>query len=100
MAQRKIIWSQRAEEELYTILDFYNQRNKSTTYSIKLLSSVEKLIGLLPQNKHLGRLSENEFTRIIVKKEFLIFYEVYGDAIVIVSFWDSRQDQSKRLDKK
>jgi plasmid stabilization system protein ParE len=68
MAQRKIIWSHRAEEELYTILDFYNQRNKSTAYSIKLLSSIEKIIGLLPKNKYLGRLSENELTRVVVKK--------------------------------
>ena|SRR6187551_2674128 len=99
MAQKQIIWSQRAEEELYSVLDFYNQRNKSATYSRKLLSSVEKLISLLPKNKHLGRLSENEFTRVVVKKEFLIFYEVYGDAIVIVSFWDNRQDSAKRVDK-
>jgi plasmid stabilization system protein ParE len=98
MDQKQIIWSHRAEEELYSILEFYITRNKSATYSKKLLSSVEKLIDLLPKNKYLGRLSENGFTRVIVKKEFLIFYEVYKDAIVIVSFWDNRQDTTKRID--
>lgn len=99
MAQRKIIWSQRSEEELLGVLEFYNARNGSTTYSKKLLSSVDKLVDLLPNNKHLGRLSENGSTRVVVKKEFLIFYEIFKDAIVIVSFWDNRQDIAKRVDK-
>ena len=99
MAQRKIIWSQRSEEELRGVLEFYNTRNGSTTYSKKLLLSVDKLVGLLPNNKHLGRLSENGGTRVVVKKEFLIFYEIFKDAIVIVSFWDNRQDIAKRVDR-
>ncbi len=71
MAQRQIIWSQRAEEELYHVLEFYNGRNGSTTYSKKLLSSVDKLINLLPKNKYLGRRSENGVTSL--KKSFLFF---------------------------
>ncbi len=36
MAKRKIVWSNRAIKRLYGILEFYDQRNKSKTYSKKL----------------------------------------------------------------
>ena len=100
MAQKQIIWSKLAEEELAFVLEFYWIRNGNPEYSLKLLHQVAELIALLPKNNFLGKISDNGFTRVIVKKEFLIFYEVYANTIVIVSFYDSRQDPSKRIDKK
>ena len=42
MAQKQIIWSKKAEEELIAALEYYNNRNKSTAYSLKLLNQIEK----------------------------------------------------------
>jgi len=42
MAKRKIVWSNRAIKRLYGILEFYDQRNKSKTYSKKLYQLLTK----------------------------------------------------------
>lgn len=96
MADKKIIWSTRAAKELQKILDYFNQRNKSTRYSIKLLNEIEGLTKNLSKNEMIGRLTSNKFTRVIPMKVYLIFYEVKQNYIEIVSFWDNRQDESKR----
>ncbi len=44
----------------------------------------------------IGRLTSNKFTRVITMKVYLIFYEITEKGIVIVSFWDNRQDIEKR----
>jgi len=77
MAARKVIWSSRAKNELKGVLTFYIDRNKSTAYSTRLLSEVEKLTNLLPKFPYLGRVTTNGKTRVVVKGRFLIFYEVY-----------------------
>lgn len=97
MADKKIIWSIHASNELRQILEYFNQRNKSTRYSIKLLNEVEDLTKILSKNELIGRLTSNKFTRVVPIKVYLIFYEINQDYIEIVSFWDNRQDESKRL---
>jgi toxin YoeB len=100
MDQKEIIWSIKAKEELYNILDFYIKRNGSPTYSLKLLSDSEEITQLLKNNHYLGRLTENRITRVIVKDAYLIFYEIGKDYIEIISYWDNRQDTENRMDKK
>jgi len=73
MDQKEIIWSIKAKEELYNILDFYINRNGSPTYSLKLLTDAEDVTELLKSNPYLGRLTENQITRVIVKDAYLIF---------------------------
>ncbi len=97
MADKKIIWSTRASKELRQVLEYFNQRNKSTRYSFKLLNEIENLTKNLSKNESIGRLTSNKFTRVIPMKVYLIFYEVNQDRIEIVSFWDNRQDKTKRL---
>jgi plasmid stabilization system protein ParE len=100
MDQKEVIWSIKAKEELYTILDFYINRNGSSTYSLRLLSESEDITELLKNNHYLGRLTENRITRVIVKDAYLIFYEIGKNYIEIISFWDNRQDSDKRIDRK
>lgn len=99
MDQKEIIWSKRAKEELYNVLDFYINRNGSTTYSLKLLSDSEDITELLKHNHYLGRLTENRITRVVVKEAYLIFYEISEHNIEIISYWDNRQDSDKRIDR-
>lgn len=100
MDQKEVIWSTKAKEELYYILDFYIKRNESPDYSLKLLSESEDITELLKTHHYLGRLTENRITRVIVKDAYLIFYEISKDYIEIISYWDNRQDPDKRIDKK
>ncbi len=97
MAKKRVIWSSHAHQELHKTLTYYNQRNQSTQYSLKLLGAIENLTDILSENELLGRLTTNNFTRVIPINRYLIFYEIYSDHIQIVSFWDNRQDPNKRI---
>jgi len=85
MDQKEVVWSIKAKEELYNILDFYINRNGSPAYSLKLLSESEHIVELLKSNHYLGRLTENRITRVIVKDAYLIFYEIGKEHIEIIS---------------
>ena len=98
MAQKQVVWSHRASEEFKSILDFYTKRNKSNTYSLKLLSIVDHLISLVQENNAIGRLSDDHITRVLSFEAFLLFYQIPDQTIEIMSIWDNRQNPSNRLD--
>ena len=97
MARKQIIWSFRADKELKTILEFYYTRNGNNNYSLELLSEIEYLLNTLSQNEFIDRLTENKETRVLVMKIYLIFYDINDDQIEILSFWDNRQNDDKRI---
>jgi len=99
MAQKQIIWSKKAEEELIAALEYYNNRNKSTAYSLKLLDRIEQKTELIIKNNFLGRLAEDGQTRILIVDEFLILYQVEEKHLEVVSFWHNKQNPGKKIDQ-
>lgn len=96
MAEKDIVWSKLAKLQLANVLEFYVQRNGNSIYSLKILSEVEDLLETLSKAELIGRLTSNKVTRIISMKVYLIFYEINGNRIEILSFWDNRQDIENR----
>ena len=96
MAEKEIVWSKLAQEELANILDFYALQNGNANYSLKLLDEIEDLLETLSKSEFIGRLARNKVTRLIPMDVYLIFYEINYDRIEIVSFWDNRQNLTKR----
>jgi plasmid stabilization system protein ParE len=96
MAKKEIVWSSFAKLQLENVLDYYFIRNESPTYSLKLLDEVEDLLETLSNSELIGRLTSNKITRVIAMKVYLVFYEINGNQIEIVSFWDNRQDIENR----
>ncbi|RZK48019.1 MAG: type II toxin-antitoxin system RelE/ParE family toxin [Pedobacter sp.] len=94
MAFKEIVWSELAKTELANVLEFYVENNGSSSYSLKLLKELDDLLKTLSQNEFIGRLTKNKFTRAIPMKYYSIFYEVNGNRIEIISFWDNRQNPS------
>jgi plasmid stabilization system protein ParE len=99
MAKRKIVWSYNAQKKLYEILEFYNERNKSTSYSKKLYSSFQKELKLLLKYPNLGIKTDLDGIRGLIVGAYILYYEDKGDLIIIHSIWDSRQDPNKLLIK-
>ncbi len=96
MAEKEIVWSKLAKLQLANVLEFYVNRNGNSNYSLKILSEVEDLLKMLSKAEQIGRLTSNKFTRVISMKVYLIFYEINGNRIEILSFWDNRQDIKNR----
>lgn len=97
MADKKIIWSAHASDQLKAVLDFYTKRNGNINYSLKILNEIDDLLKVLSQNEFIGRLTSNKMTRVIPMKVYLIFYEIHKNQIKIVSFWDNRQNKNKLI---
>lgn len=87
----KVIWSENAKNELFDIVQFWNNKNQSTAYTDKLIFHIEIGINLIKNNPNLGVKSnfENVRMRLILKNYYLI-YEFKDSKVVILQFWDVR----------
>ena len=99
MAKRKIVWSNRAKKRLYGILEFYIIRNKSKTYSNKLQRLINKEVKLLLKHPDLGLKTTEETTRGLIIENYIIYYEITDDKIIIHTIWDSRQNPDSKIIK-
>jgi plasmid stabilization system protein ParE len=99
MAKRKIIWSNRAKIRLYAILDFYIKRNKSRVYSIKLQKLISKEVNLLLKQPDLGLKTSEETTRGLIIQDYIVYYEITDDKIIIHTIWDCRQNPDDKIIK-
>ena len=86
MVKKEIIWSETAKLQFTNILEYYVERNGNAKYSLKLIDEVENLLNTLSKSELIGRLTSNKFTRVIPMKVYLLFYEINGNRIEIVSF--------------
>jgi plasmid stabilization system protein ParE len=99
MAKRKIVWSNRAKNRLYGILGFYIERNKSKSYSIKLYKLLNKEVKLLLKYPDLGLKTTEPSVRGLIVDNYIIYYEVTNDKIIIHTIWDCRQDPDSKIIK-
>ena len=99
MAKRKIVWSNRAKKRLSGILEFYIERNKSKSYSIKLYKLLNKEVKLLLKYPDLGLKTSEESVRGLIIDTYIIYYEVTEDKIIIHTIWDCRQDPDSKIIK-
>jgi plasmid stabilization system protein ParE len=99
MAKRKIVWSNRAKIRLYAILDFFIVRNKSKVYSIKLQKLISKEVNLLLKQPDLGLKTSEDTTRGLIIENYIVYYEISGDKIIIHTIWDSRQNPDDKIIK-
>jgi plasmid stabilization system protein ParE len=99
MAKRKIVWSNRAKKRLYGILEFYIERNKGKSYSIKLYKLLNKEIKLILKYPELGLKTTEPSVRGLIIDDYIIYYEVTDDKIIIHTIWDCRQNPDSKIIK-
>jgi plasmid stabilization system protein ParE len=89
---RKIEWSVEARFDIVDILSFYNERNGNNIYSGKLYNQIQKVIKLIALKPFLGKQSDIENIRVVMFKDYLIFYEVQPRSVLIITIWDCRRN--------
>lgn len=93
MAKRKkIVWSAKARKDLLRILEYYFLRNGNILFSRKLYKKIKTDVNLLKMQGFLGRTTDYENIRVIAIWDYLIFYEVFPDTILITNIWDTRRN--------
>lgn len=91
----RIFWTQTAINQRNLIFDYWNERNQSKAYSQKLNRKIKERIKLLKLNPFLGKRTEFNQARMISLGHYSIFYRKIYNQIIIVGFWDNRQDPAK-----
>ncbi|MEP2771978.1 MAG: type II toxin-antitoxin system RelE/ParE family toxin [Fulvivirga sp.] len=99
MAKRKVVWTQTAARQRKSILEYWVDRNKSNTYSIKLLRLSNEKTKVIAQNPKLFRQADFPDTRMAAMGHYSIFYKFNAKDVIITAFWDNRQDPKKLFEK-
>ncbi|WP_313214922.1 type II toxin-antitoxin system RelE/ParE family toxin [Soonwooa sp.] len=82
---KKIIWSRKAQVELIEILEYWINRNKSNTFSIKLNELVDEQLKLLTANPKIGRKTDIENVYIKIIHKYLLYYELVENELHVLT---------------
>ncbi|MFA5299240.1 MAG: type II toxin-antitoxin system RelE/ParE family toxin [Lutibacter sp.] len=97
MAELSVFWTNTALKQRNYTFEYWNDRNKSATYSKKLNSSIKERTNILKTNPELGKKTELNNTRVISLGHYSILYRKVESKIIITGFWDNRQNPDKLL---
>lgn len=89
---KRIVWSHRAMNDRMKILRYWQKRNKSKVYSQKLFRLFQVSVKQIGDNPTMGKPTSLNEIRSYVVRDYLIFYEILNEHILILTIWDSRQN--------
>lgn len=92
MVNRKIIWTEIADYEMFEILNYYSNRNKSKTYSKKLYKEIQQKIAKLDFAVALPQKTSKKDIFYFVHNHICILFSFQKVAIFIKSVWDERRN--------
>ena len=95
MAKREVIWTKNSEIQLQDILVFFTKRNQSGLYSRKLYKRFKKELRTVSNNPELGIKTKLDQVRGLIIEDYILFYEILEDRIIILKVWDCRQNPDK-----
>ena len=93
----KIQWTKRADKKFDLILDYllveWNQK-----VTVSFVRNVYDIIDILAEYPEIGTLenSEKGIRGLTIVKQVDIFYKVNGDQLIILNFFDNRQDPKEK----
>lgn len=93
MAKRKIVWTGKANLERKEILEYWINRNKSKTFSVKLNQLFIQNLRHLAENPTTGRKTESKNIRVKNIRDYLLFYEIRNSEIIVLTLWDGRRNE-------
>lgn len=97
MAKRNVIWTRTGDLQFVGVLEYWANRNKSNSYSKKLVSMVAERTKELAEMTFIYKSTDFKDVRIASMGNFSIYYKVADTQIIISAFWDNRQDPKKLL---
>ena len=97
MDSLKVFWTETAVRQRNYIFEYWNERNKNTKYSKDLNAKIAERISLLKSQPRLGKESDFKGIRVLSLGHYNILYKVGKQKIIIVGFWNNRQDPNKLL---
>jgi plasmid stabilization system protein ParE len=97
MAERIVIWTYTAREQRRSILKYWTIKNGSTKYAEKVIRLISERTKIIAQFPEAFKLSDFNDVRVSSLGHFSIFYKYSLNQIIIMAFWDNRQDPQELL---
>lgn len=92
---KKIVWSEKAQNDRKEILLYWKERNKSSIYSRKLNILFINATTTIANFPNIGKLTGYQNTRVKIVRDYLIVYKELDTEIILLTIWDSRQNPLK-----
>jgi hypothetical protein len=77
------------------IKQFYDERNKNSDYSKKLLRVFRDAANVIEKQPEIGKNTDYKGVKGLIVIDYLLFYEVLENHILILMVWDCRRDPSQ-----
>jgi plasmid stabilization system protein ParE len=93
----KVVWTKTAEKRLQEILN-YIQQEFGNNLKQQFRSRAMDFTALLPEFPEMGTLEvkTKNLRAFQLSKQTRVFYRIKGERIIILTFFDSRQNPQKR----
>ena len=92
----EIIWTEQAELSYISNIE-YLEKFWTEKEIINFENEVFRIIEIIEQNINIGKLEkELNCKSIVILKQITLFYDIINNKIVLLNFWDNRQDTKKR----
>lgn len=95
MAMRQVIWTKVSEIQMQAILEFFNERNSSVLYSRKLYRKFKTQLKTAAKNPELGIKTKLYQIRGLIVEDYILFYEILDDRIIVLKILDCKQNPDK-----
>ncbi len=88
----KVTWTRRAKLDFVAIASYWNEHNKSSSYSRKLRNLIRVSMREVASHPQTGALTEESEIRRRLVRDYFVFYRISALQIEIVSIWDTRRN--------
>jgi toxin YoeB len=92
---KKVGWSLRAQNDRKKIFSYWNKRNKSNNYSIRLNRLFIEATKAISDYPKIGKITERENIRIKIVRDYLIVYKELENKIEVLTIFRSHQNPAK-----
>jgi len=92
-----VVWTDTAARQRREVLKYWTIRNGSTKYAKKLIKLIKERIDFILTNSNAFKRTSYPETRESALGHFSIYYKFIDEKLIIMAFWDNRQDPQKLL---
>jgi len=89
---KRVIYTDKAFDDIDRIIEFNNLRNKSNTYSRKFLLGLRKRLQDLLMQSFSGRMTNDPNTLLLIWDNFYIFYTPNENGIEVTSIYHQKEN--------
>jgi plasmid stabilization system protein ParE len=96
---KTIVWRRKANNQFNAIIN-YLQKNWNDKVTKSFVEKAYQIIEILREYPEMGTIEnyEKQIRGFVITKHNTLYYRIEGDELILLSFFDNRQNPKKRSD--